>query len=398
MRKMLALLLCALLFPAGAASGEGVRLRTVSCFAGEDTAAEAYVEILRAYEERTGNRVSDTSATSDEAWKRSVLNDFAAGNEPDVLFFFAANADSAPILSRVVSVAEINAACPGMNLPEEPALREADGRIYAVPVRGYWEGLYVNTDLFEKYGLELPVNWEKLTCAVRVFRENGIVPIAVSLTDIPHYLAEFAILACASPEEQQARPRSVEEVPESWREAMRLIRELVEAGAFADNAAATYESASTELFRTKKAAMQFDGSWMANSLSPESMNTTAVLPMPLKSGEGSANSYIGGVSMGFYLTRRTWESPRREAAAELLRALTEPESLNRLGNMNLRGRLADSAEDMKAGRRMLSPLQDAMNREAREVWLLECIPAVAEGSMTAEECWERVMQMSPFGE
>lgn len=397
MKKWLALALCALLALGGAAA-EGVRLRTVSSFAGEDAAAEAYVEILRAYEDRTGNRVSDSSATSDEAWKRSVLNDFAAGNEPDVLFFFAANADSAPILSRVVNVEEINAAYPDMNLPEEPALREADGKIYAVPVRGYWEGLYVNTDLFERFGLELPTDWEKLTRAIRVFRENGIVPIAVSLTDIPHYLAEFAILACATPEEQQARPKSAAEVPQSWKDAMALIRELVEAGAFAENAAATYESASTELFRTKKAAMQFDGSWLANSLSPESMENTAVLPMPLKSGEGSAACYIGGVSMGFYLTRKTWESPRRDAAAELLRALTEPDSLEKLGNMAIRGRLADSAEEMKAGRRMLSPLQDAMNREAREVWLLECIPAVAEGSMTAEECWERVMLMSPFGE
>ena len=34
---------------------------------------------------------------------------------------------------------------------------------------------------------------------------------------------------------------------------------------------------------------------------------------------------------------------------------------------------------------MVSPLQDAMNKNAREAWLLECIPAVAEGTMTAEE-------------
>ena len=47
---------------------------------------------------------------------------------------------------------------------------------------------------------------------------------------------------------------------------------------------------------------------------------------------------------------------------------------------------------------MVSPLQDAMNKNAREAWLLECIPAVAEGTMTAEECWEKVMALSPFGE
>ena len=47
---------------------------------------------------------------------------------------------------------------------------------------------------------------------------------------------------------------------------------------------------------------------------------------------------------------------------------------------------------------MLAPLQDVMNKKAREVWLLQCVPAVANGSMTPEECWERVMALRPFEE
>ncbi|MBQ9307268.1 MAG: hypothetical protein IJ229_05015, partial [Clostridia bacterium] len=103
-----------------------VTLRTVSCFAGADAAAGAYVEILKDYEQRTGNTVEDRSATSDEAWKASVIFDFAAGNEPDVLFYFAASADSSPILYKVVPIDEINAAYPALHLPENPALTESD--------------------------------------------------------------------------------------------------------------------------------------------------------------------------------------------------------------------------------------------------------------------------------
>ena len=393
---LLALLLA--LFAFSNVSAEEVTLRTVSCFAGEDAAAEVYVEILNRFEQETGNTVLDTSSTSDEAWKSAVLNDFAAGNEPDILFFFAAGADSAPLLSRVVPLDEINREMPEASIPENETLREADGKIYAVPVRGYWEGLYVNTDLFEAYSAPLPENWESLMQAVRIFRENGIVPIAVSLSDIPHYLAEMAILACAGKTEQQARPRSYEEVPESWVEAMGVIRELTAAGAFADNASATYESASTALFLQKKAAMQLDGSWLVSSIPPERMDEVAVLPMPSRKGGGTSDCYIGGVSMGFYLTRRAWESPRRDTAVRLLAELTSPESLQRLGNNAMTGRLLSSAKAMQTGRNMVSPLQDAMNKNAREVWLLECIPAVAEGTMTAEECWKKVMALMPFGE
>ena len=379
-------------------AAEGITLRTVSCFAGDDEAAGVYVEILNQYEKETGNTVRDRSSASDEAWKSSVLNDFAAGNEPDILFFFAAGADSVPLLSRVVPLEEINSAYPELLLPENEALREADGKIYAVPVRGYWEGLYVHTDLFAQYGAPLPEDWESLLEAIRIFRDNGIVPIAVSLSDIPHYLAEMAVLACADKEEQQKRPRSMAEIPESWTEAMRVIRELAEAGAFAENAAATYESAATSMFLEKKAAMQFDGSWLASSISPALMDTVAVLPMPKRHGDGTADCYIGGVSMGFYLTRRSWNSGRRNSAVQLLGALTAPESLQRLGSTALAGKLQASADRMRNGREMVSPLQDAMNKNAREMWLLECVPAVATGTMTAEQCWEKVMALGPFSE
>ncbi|MBR6185439.1 MAG: carbohydrate ABC transporter substrate-binding protein [Clostridia bacterium] len=390
-----ALLLCLLL---SGARAEGVVLRTVSSFAGADTAAEAYVDILEAYEAETGNTVIDVSAASDEGWKTGVLNDFAAGNEPDVLFFFAAGADSAPILYKVVPIAEINAAYPALDLPENEALREPDGVIYAVPARSFWEGLYINADLFEAYGAPLPVDWASFTKAVEIFNAAGIVPVAVSLSDIPHYLAEFALLSCATAQEQQARPKTLDEVPASWFEAMALIREMYEMHAFAPNASATYESAATELFRAKKAAMQFDGSWLASSLPAESMATTLVLPMPKRDGSGAADNYIGGVSMGFYLTRRAWKSERKDAAVALLAALTKEESIRRLGYTGVGGQLLDSAEEMAQGRQMLSPLQDAMSPKAREVWLLECIPAVAAGQMTPEECWQRVMALKPFGE
>ncbi len=382
---------------AGAAA-EGITLRTVSCFAGPDGAAEEYVEILHRYESETGNTVLDSSSTSDEAWKTSVLKDFAAGNEPDILFFFAAGADSAPILSRVVSLEEINREYPDMNLPETGALREADGKVYAVPVRGFWEGLYVHTDLFEKYGAPLPEDWDSLLEAIRIFRENGIVPIAISLSDIPHYLAEMALLACASREDLQARPKTFDEVPASWLQAMDVIRELAEAGAFPDNAGWTDERTSTELFVNKQAAMQMDGSWQVSSFSPEMMYTMAVLPMPLKNGRGTSDCYLGGVSMGFYLTRRAWKSARRDAAVALLAELTSEENVRMLGNSTITGRLLESSETLRSGRNMVSPLQDAMKNTAREEWLLKCIPAIAEGTMTPEECWRRVLALDPFGE
>lgn len=395
--RRFAMLLLVLLLPVIAAA-EGITLYTASTFAGSDTAAEAYVELLKAFEEATGCVIEDDSATSDESWKTGILYDFAAGNEPDVLFFFAANADSTPILSRVVPIDEINAAYPELNLTENQALAEADGRVYAIPVRPFWEGLFVNTDLFEQYDLELPTTWDRFEKAITTFRDAGIVPVSVSFSDVPHYLAEMAILVSGPVEDHAARPQSLEDVPASWYRGMALIQHLQELGAFADNAFATTEEMSSQLFRDKKAAMQLDGSWFANSIPKASMDTTIVMPMPAYDEKADGRAFIGGTSMGFYLTRKAWEEPeKRDAAVQLLAWLTSKENARALGGLELSGALLDSSYALLENDDvMLRPFQDDMDQEAREIWLLDCVAAVAEGKMTAEECWQKVMQQHPF--
>jgi len=142
--------------------------------------------------------------------------------------------------------------------------------------------------------------------------------------------------------------------------------------------------------------MQIDGSWFVNALPESSMDTTVVMPMPSLDGEDSA--IIGGVSMGFYLTRRVWDDPtRRDAAVALLDWLTRPDHLKRLAAQEITGTLAESADAMAARTSdMVRPIQDDMNKNARERWLLECVPAVAVGDMTPEECWTQVMTLEPF--
>ncbi len=383
---------------ATAAPAEGVTLKTVSTFAGTDAAAGAYVELLRAWEKETGNRVEDSSATSDEAWKTGVLTDFAAGNEADVLFYFAKTADSGPILGRVVPISEINAAYPELHLKENPLSAEAGGVIYSIPVRPYWEGLFVNTDLFEQYGLDLPTDWAKLEAAIHKFNEVGIVPISVSFADVPHYIAEFAILASGTKEEYKARPACLEQVPGSWREGMALLNKLYKLGAFAKDASATTEAVTSQLFRDKKAAMQLDGSWFANGIPEANWETTAVMPFPAYAQNADSDAFIGGVSMGFYLSRKAWNDPAiRDAAVNLLAFLTNEENERRLSTFAFGGRLLESSYKLLDNEQaMLPPIQDAMNSEARSAWFAR-IPALVDGSADPETVWADVMALCPFG-
>lgn len=395
-----AALLCVLVLLC-ATGAQAVTLQTTSTFVGTDLGAQAYVDILAEWEARTGNTVEDQSESSDETWKARVLNDFAAGNDPDILFFFACTTDSRPLLGRVVPVREINAAYPGLNLPESDLLREADGEVYAVSVRPFWEALLVNVDLFEAYGLALPTDAEKLERAIAVFTENNIIPIAASLSDVPHYLAEVGILSSGSVADHRARPQTVAEIPASWIRGMELVRHLYAIGAFAKDVNATSVDLAVAAFTSKEAAMLIDGSWQANGIDEENWETTIVMPFPTYHEDAAPTAILGGTSMGFYLSRKAWEDgSRRDAAVSLLQALTDENASARLG-FAFGGRLLQTAgamfdAAMEEGT-MCNPIQDRMEPEARAYWL-GMIPSIADGSANPADVMRRVIEIGAFAE
>ena len=376
---------------------EGVTLKTSSIFSGADTAGEVYLNLLKTWQETTGNIVRDTSSISDEGWKTGVLNDFAAGNEADILFFYAKTGDSALILSRVVPIHEINQAYPGLDLPENNAIAESDGIVYAIPIRPFWEALFCNVDLFEANQIELPTTWERLETAIQRFNALGITPIAVSLSDVPHYLTEFCILSAGSPEDHRTRPGKGENVPESWVEGMRLIRRLNGLNAFPPHVNATTNDVVSQMFLDKRAAMQIEGSWFANGVHPENMNTTIVIPFPSYGEESDPTVVIGGISMGFYLSRTAWDDPKkRDAAVDLLAYLVKEENAMALGGFTFSGRLLDSYNHIMYHATDLNPpIQDAMDLLTRSQWFTS-VPGIADGTVNPVFLWEELMAIGPF--
>ncbi|MFQ9696360.1 MAG: ABC transporter substrate-binding protein, partial [Zhenhengia sp.] len=128
------------------------------------------------------------------------LTDFSAGNEPDVIQFFTdVNSKTLVEQNKVVSIEEIRSEYPDYASNINPAAMDSakcyDGKQYAVPTHGYYEGIFCNKDLFEANGIELPTDWAKLEAAITGFAEKGITPIAAALGHIPHYWIEHLILA-----------------------------------------------------------------------------------------------------------------------------------------------------------------------------------------------------------
>ena len=218
MKKAISLLL-ALVMVASLAVGCGsqgsedaaLELSVTTTFAGEDGNAKNYQAAIEAYQTETGVKINDSSATSDETFKARVETDFTTGSEPDVLFFFTgADANSFTEEGKVVSVEEIRAEYPefASNMKDELLpVSLVDGKNYAIPVNGFWEGLFCNTTVLDAAGVEVPgadYTWDMFLADCQKIKDAGYTPIAASLGEIPHYWWEFCIFRASSASNGQA--------------------------------------------------------------------------------------------------------------------------------------------------------------------------------------------------
>lgn len=302
-----------------------VTLKTVSMFGGTDPNKETYEainkEIMEQYDYIT---IEDNSQTSNEEWKASVNADFSVGNEPDVIQFFTdATADSIVATDKLVSIDEIRKEYPDYAKDTlDSALFAAantDNVKRAVPTTGYWEGLFCNKDLFDKYDLELPTDWESMETAIKTFKENGIIPIACSLNDVPHYWVEFLMLYASGVDEYAVIP---DKAPKGWIKGLDMIKTLRDMGAFPEDTDTVDNAYVGQLFRDKKAAMQLEGSWYTGNI--EDKENTVVVAFPgIPDQKAEAGSMVGGLSSGFYITRKAWDDPdKRDAAVKFVTAHT----------------------------------------------------------------------------
>ena len=309
-----------------------VELRTVGMFGSTDPSAGAYQEQIRLFERENKNvTVNDESATADDAWKAAVVGDCNAGNEPDVLFYFS-GAIADDIRNKFVTIEEIREEYPdyASNIKDSvwKYMEEADGKTYCVPIRGYWEGMFVNEDVFQANNVAIPTDWAGLEKAVDDFAKTDITPVAVALGHVPHYWIEHVILAYGGTDAiyaAQTIGTDVSKIPQAWYDGFTAFKTLGEKKAFPANTAAMQDADAGALFQSKGAAMQVDGSWYCGSITQPDTTTVICFPSAEKK---TPDSIIAGFSSGFYISKKAWEDEtKRDAAVKFVEAVTSDDAI-----------------------------------------------------------------------
>lgn len=407
MKRTLALILSLVLILACVCSAmaDGVSLNVVTSYGGDDGNRANFEAAVAAYEQATGNTVNDGSATSNEEWKAKVLTDFETGSEPDVLFYFT-NSDAEPFVTagKVVSIDEVRAEYPDFatNMKDSMMAVASDGVKYSVPASGYWENMFVNKTVLDACGVAVPgpdYTWDQFLADCETIKAAGFTPIACSLFEVPHYWFEFAVMNNGSVANHLDIPASADDaVAAKWAAGLNDIKALYEAGYFPANTLTATDAETVEMFNGGEAAFLIDGSWKVGYFTGNAANLEdfAIAYVPAK-GERSASEAIGGISMGYFITRKAWDDPaKREAAVELVSMLTSDEVMSTFvttevtalvngakpaGLNSLQQSAADTNANITA---VAGAVQDLLTAEARGD-LFANIQNVVTGKMTAEE-------------
>lgn len=387
-------------------SSSSVELNVVTSYGGDDGHRKDYENAVKGYEEATGNKVLDASATSNEEWKAKVLTDFETGTEPDVLFFFT-NADAEPIVKagKVVDIATIRAEYPdyGSNMRDSMLAVASDGKNYAVPSSGFWENMFVNTKVLADCGVAVPgpdYTWDQFLTDCQAIKDKGYTPIACSLFEVPHYWFEFCVMNNGTLANQLDLPASADDAAgQKWVAALNDIKDLYEKGFFPANTLTATDAETVQLFGDGEAAFLIDGSWKVTHFVdnyPEHLEEFAISYVPAK-GERKASEAIGGISMGYFITKKAWDDPaKREAAVQFVEHMTSDEVMSTFVTTEVTAlkngaspsglnALQQSAADANANiTGVVGAVQDTVSSECKTD-LFGNVQNVVTGAMTAED-------------
>lgn len=331
---------------ASAPVAKDVELSVTTTYAGEDGNAKNYQDALAAFTAETGVKVNDSSATADETFKARIEADFQAGSEPDVLFFFnGADANSFIEEGKVMSIDDIRAEYPDYASNMKDSLIAGslvDGKKYAVPVNGFWEAMFCNTEVLDAAGVAVPgadYTWEAFIADCQKIKDAGFTPIAAALGEIPHYWWEFSIFNHTAAGTHLNVPTAVDaDNGPAWVAGMEDIKGLYEKGFFPENTNSATDGETFQLFIDGKAAFLIDGSWKVGGIAaacqsdpedPATLDTDkldkfTVTYVPSNGGDRKTTDLIGGLSMGYYISAKAWaDEAKRDAAVKFVSFMTE---------------------------------------------------------------------------
>lgn len=278
-----------------------------------------------------------------------------------------------------------------------------DGKLYGLPQASWFNGVYYNADLFNKYNLKVPKTLDEYFQVAEVLKKNGIIPQAIALKNPNVAGQSFLGLALneyiGTPEGRQWSidfSKGKAKMVDVLEPALTTWTEYLKRGIFTKDMLGLDEAQALDEFTSGKAAMYQSGPWDMETIKKKAPNMKVDM-FPNLGTKGGPGWMVGGPGVSFGVNAK---SKVKEAALKVLDLLSTPEGQqaywqdNKGGSSFLKGvtfempaEYNSAQEAFKAGNVMF-PLNDWGSARGAFDDLGKGIQDIVVGSKTPREVLE----------
>lgn len=316
-RKIVSLVLCAAMIAAslaGCKSGGngkqsdakgGNKTLTVWSIATESDAFHpAYVKAIKDFEKNHPGVKIKFETFENESYKTKIKSAVAANELPDVFFTWGGGFSKSFVESG--KVLELDSYFDKYKDDiSKTALQNATygGKLYGSAISTPVSVMFYNKKLFDENGLKAPTTWDEWVNVCKTLKGKGITPIGMSAKDtwVLAMTQDAMALKSAGPKELRKAllKEGVSYNSKDFLNAAERFKELIDIGAFSDNAIGLSNDEASADFYAGKSAMFITGSWMAGSIQTDAANPSDfdVAPVPvLNDKNAKITDFMGGAS------------------------------------------------------------------------------------------------------
>lgn len=225
------------------------------------------------------NVTLEVTKLPDDQYYTALKTKLASGEAPDMMLVQPKYAGA----NSVISLAKAGYLTPISDLSSlklsgdgGAASLSYDGNVYAFPSGITILGTYYNKDIFTKYNLAVPTNWDEFLKVCDTLKQNGVQPIVMGDKDM--YVLQFGLYQIAA---NQVYPKNTSFDDDlitgktkftgdgTWNKVLEMYKTLYDKGYIDSSSLGLGAQQAIQKFVDGEAAMTFDGSFNAPAITAQ---------------------------------------------------------------------------------------------------------------------------------
>lgn len=258
-----------------------------------------------------------------------------SGDAPDVLEYLKGNATAgvasqAGLLTDLTDVAKqkgwkVDNSAQQVGLYTDGIM--GSGQRFGITNYGEYVGLYYNEDMLAKYNLKAPTTLDEFESDLKVFKDNGVTPLALGSNDYPGPHLLYALALTHMNKDSLANYQQFTAEPDwtAWQKAAETMKDWVAKGYISKDSTGISAQDSGNAFEAGTYPFFYSGTWWAGTFNTDIKNfkwNQILLPgTDLHPGSGG-NMWVVPT-----------KASNKELAYDFIDITLRPEIQNELGNL-----------------------------------------------------------------